>query len=211
MSRLSLVEALALVPDPRKRRGRRHPLVAVLSLTVVAVLAGMKSLEAIAQFGRDHGPPLGSRPGLPPRQDAGQVHAVGAVPRPGRGSFRAGGAGLAARPTGRGRLLANHRPGRQDPQGQSRRRRARRSLAQRLRPGGGRGPGPTARQQQDQRTQGRTAAVAHPAAGGQGGHRRRHVHAPGCGRGDPPGGRGLCAHGQGQPTPPARADPRRVG
>jgi hypothetical protein len=32
--------------------------VAVLSLTVVAVLAGMKSLEAIAQFGRDHGVPL---------------------------------------------------------------------------------------------------------------------------------------------------------
>jgi hypothetical protein len=58
MSCLSLVEALALVPDPRKLRGRRHPLVAVLSLTVVAVLAGMKSLEAIAQFGRDHGPTL---------------------------------------------------------------------------------------------------------------------------------------------------------
>ena len=58
MSHPSLVDALALVPDPRKHRGRRHPLVAVLSLTVVAVLAGMKSLEAIAQFGRDHGAPL---------------------------------------------------------------------------------------------------------------------------------------------------------
>jgi hypothetical protein len=58
MERLSLVEALASVPDPRKRRGRRHPLTAVLSLTVVAVLAGCKSLEAIAQFGREHGLPL---------------------------------------------------------------------------------------------------------------------------------------------------------
>src|SRR5262245_2698435 len=52
---LSLIEAFASVPDPRKRRGRRHPLTAVLSLTTVATLAGCKSLEAIAQFGRDHG------------------------------------------------------------------------------------------------------------------------------------------------------------
>jgi hypothetical protein len=58
MERLSLVEALASVPDPRDRRGRRHPLTAVLSLTVVAILAGCKSLEAIAQFGSDHGPAL---------------------------------------------------------------------------------------------------------------------------------------------------------
>lgn len=55
---LSLVEALALVPDPRDPRGRHHPLVAVLSLAAVAMLAGCKSLQAIAQFGRDHGPPL---------------------------------------------------------------------------------------------------------------------------------------------------------
>jgi DDE_Tnp_1-associated/Transposase DDE domain len=54
----SLVELLATVPDPRKRRGRRHPLTAVLSLAVIAILAGHKSLEAIAQFGRDHGKPL---------------------------------------------------------------------------------------------------------------------------------------------------------
>lgn len=55
---LSLIEELATVPDPRARRGRRHPLTAILSLTVVATLAGMKSLEAIAQFGRDHGTAL---------------------------------------------------------------------------------------------------------------------------------------------------------
>jgi DDE_Tnp_1-associated/Transposase DDE domain len=52
---LPLIEALALVPDPRSRHGRYHPLVAVLGLAVVAMLAGCKSLEAIAQFGRDHG------------------------------------------------------------------------------------------------------------------------------------------------------------
>jgi DDE_Tnp_1-associated/Transposase DDE domain len=55
---LSLVEAFNDVPDPRDRRGCRHPLPAVLSLTAVAILAGMKTLEAIAQFGRDHGAPL---------------------------------------------------------------------------------------------------------------------------------------------------------
>src|SRR3954451_24210607 len=55
MERLSLVEALASVPDPRERRGTRHPLTAVLSLTVLAVLAGCKSLEAVAQFGQEHG------------------------------------------------------------------------------------------------------------------------------------------------------------
>ena len=54
----SLVEFLATIPDPRKRRGRIHPLTAVLSLAVVAMRAGCKSLEAIAQFGRDHGVPL---------------------------------------------------------------------------------------------------------------------------------------------------------
>jgi hypothetical protein len=58
MPRLSLAEALASVPDPRDPKGRRHPLTAVLSLAAVALLAGMKSLEAIAQFGRDHGPAL---------------------------------------------------------------------------------------------------------------------------------------------------------
>ena len=59
----TLVELLATIPDPRKPRGRIHPLPAVLSLAVVAILAGHKSLEAIAQFGRDHG--------------AGLAHALG--------------------------------------------------------------------------------------------------------------------------------------
>jgi hypothetical protein len=55
---VSLMDAMADVPDPRDARGLRHPLTAVLGLTVVAVLSGMKSLEAIAQFGRDHGKAL---------------------------------------------------------------------------------------------------------------------------------------------------------
>jgi DDE_Tnp_1-associated/Transposase DDE domain len=52
---LSLLEVLAEVPDPRSRHGRRHPLSAILSLAVVAMLAGAKSYQAIAQYGRDQG------------------------------------------------------------------------------------------------------------------------------------------------------------
>jgi len=51
----SLSEVFASLPDPRAPRGRRHPLPALLSLTAVALLAGMRGLEAIAQFARDHG------------------------------------------------------------------------------------------------------------------------------------------------------------
>jgi DDE family transposase len=46
---------LAQVPDPRSRQGRRHPLSAILSLAVLAMLSGAKSYQAIAQFGRDKG------------------------------------------------------------------------------------------------------------------------------------------------------------
>jgi DDE_Tnp_1-associated/Transposase DDE domain len=55
MSPLSLLEALADVPDPRSRHGRRHPLLALLSLTVLAMLRGCRGPTAISQFGRDHG------------------------------------------------------------------------------------------------------------------------------------------------------------
>ena len=55
MAALSLLEALADVPDPRSRHGRRHPLLAILSLTVLAMLRGCRGPTAIAQFGRDHG------------------------------------------------------------------------------------------------------------------------------------------------------------
>jgi hypothetical protein len=56
MSRsVSLWEVFAELPDPRGRRGRRHPLPAILTLAVVALLSGCRSLYAIAQFGRDRG------------------------------------------------------------------------------------------------------------------------------------------------------------
>jgi hypothetical protein len=55
---LSLLQELARVPDPRNPRGTRHPLPAILGLTVLALLTGCKSYTAIAQFGRDKGAAL---------------------------------------------------------------------------------------------------------------------------------------------------------
>src|SRR5262249_42168464 len=49
----SLLGALAAVPDPGSRHGRRHPLPAVLALATVAMLCGARSLYAIAQWGRE--------------------------------------------------------------------------------------------------------------------------------------------------------------
>lgn len=55
---LSLFDRLATLPDPRSRQGRRYPMPAVLGLATLAMMAGMTSLEAIAQFGRLWGPRL---------------------------------------------------------------------------------------------------------------------------------------------------------
>lgn len=49
-----LQECLATVTDPRHRRGIRHPLLAVLSLTVLALMAGQSSLSAIWRWGGLH-------------------------------------------------------------------------------------------------------------------------------------------------------------
>lgn len=45
--------------DPRSGSGQRHPLAAILTHTTVAVLAGCRSYQAIAQFGRDRGKAFG--------------------------------------------------------------------------------------------------------------------------------------------------------
>ncbi len=55
MDALSLFEVLATLPDPRSRRGLRHPLSAVMGMVVLAMLSGRTSLIGIARFGRQHG------------------------------------------------------------------------------------------------------------------------------------------------------------
>jgi predicted transposase YbfD/YdcC len=47
---ISLLQALAAVPDPRKRRGRRHSVQSILLLALSAVLAGARSYAAIADW-----------------------------------------------------------------------------------------------------------------------------------------------------------------
>src|SRR4051794_12982591 len=47
---ISLLQALATVPDPRDARGRRHGLQSVLLLALQAVMAGASSWVAIAQW-----------------------------------------------------------------------------------------------------------------------------------------------------------------
>ncbi|MGA5702035.1 ISAs1 family transposase [Peterkaempfera bronchialis] len=47
---LSLVERLRLLPDPRRRRGVRHPFVAVLLVAGSAVVTGARSYAAIGQW-----------------------------------------------------------------------------------------------------------------------------------------------------------------
>ncbi|WP_345701696.1 ISAs1 family transposase [Kitasatospora terrestris] len=50
VSGLSLVERLRVLPDPRRRRGVRHPCVAVLLVAASAVVAGARSYAAIGQW-----------------------------------------------------------------------------------------------------------------------------------------------------------------
>ena len=51
-----LLDLLAQVPDPRKRRGRRHALAGLLAVGVAAVIAGARSFAAIGQWAADAGP-----------------------------------------------------------------------------------------------------------------------------------------------------------
>jgi predicted transposase YbfD/YdcC len=53
-----LLERLAVVGDPRARRGLRHPLVSVLAVAAVAVAAGARSVSAISEWAADAPQPV---------------------------------------------------------------------------------------------------------------------------------------------------------
>jgi predicted transposase YbfD/YdcC len=69
-----LLTYLAAVPDPRAARGRRHPLVAILAMAAAAVLAGARSIAAIAEWAADAPPPV--RAALGARRAAPEHFAV---------------------------------------------------------------------------------------------------------------------------------------
>jgi predicted transposase YbfD/YdcC len=50
-----LLDLLAQIPDPRKKRGRRHPLAGLLAVGIAAVIAGSRSFAAIGQWAADAG------------------------------------------------------------------------------------------------------------------------------------------------------------
>ncbi|WP_245880420.1 transposase family protein [Streptomyces zhaozhouensis] len=48
-----LVELLGQVPDPRKRRGIRHPVGGLIAVAVCAVLAGARGFTAVGEWAQD--------------------------------------------------------------------------------------------------------------------------------------------------------------
>jgi predicted transposase YbfD/YdcC len=69
-----LLAYLAAVPDPRRPAGSRHPLVVILAIAAAAVLAGARSIAAIAEWAQDAPQPV--RAALGARQQAPGWFAV---------------------------------------------------------------------------------------------------------------------------------------
>ena len=112
-----LLDALNGIGDPRKPKGVRHPLPAVLAMSVCAMLGGARSLYAIAQVGPGT-PPVCPVPGVQPGADPVRGHAASCIPPLGRGCLRVGPWPLGPGMPGRGREHHCHR--RQGPAGDTR-------------------------------------------------------------------------------------------
>ncbi|MEU9179937.1 ISAs1 family transposase [Streptomyces sp. NPDC048550] len=76
-----LLDCLATVPDPRRAKGRRHPLTFVLALAACAVLAGAKSLASIAEWAADAPSVVLTALGGPSREPTGPTAPAEATVR----------------------------------------------------------------------------------------------------------------------------------
>jgi hypothetical protein len=54
----NLLAYLATIPDPRRPQGRRHHLVTILAIAAAAVVAGARSLAAVAEWAADAPTPV---------------------------------------------------------------------------------------------------------------------------------------------------------
>jgi hypothetical protein len=68
-----LIDVLVQIPDPRKARGKRHPLQAMLALSCVALLCGYQSLLAISEWSHNYGLTYLPRLGFTRRRPPGQA------------------------------------------------------------------------------------------------------------------------------------------
>src|SRR5664280_2571562 len=84
LSRRPLMEVFAQVPDPRDPRGVRHDLATVLTLAQTAVLAGARTLLAIAEWTHDAARDTLSRIGISPDQALPSESTIRRTLRPDR-------------------------------------------------------------------------------------------------------------------------------
>jgi predicted transposase YbfD/YdcC len=70
----NLLAYLATIPDPRAPRGHRHPLIAILAMAAAAVLAGARSMTAIAEWAADT--PQSVRAALGARRESPDHYSV---------------------------------------------------------------------------------------------------------------------------------------
>src|SRR5215213_9743250 len=75
-----LLAALRAVPDPRRRRGRRHPWPLLLALVAAALASGERNLRAVGQWVTGHADGLVAVPD-PPRRRLPSVATPRRAPR----------------------------------------------------------------------------------------------------------------------------------
>lgn len=65
---MNLIEQLKQIPDPRRLKGRRHPLWLILILSLLGFLCGYQGYRPLADFCRNHAADLAQLLGLPEHQ-----------------------------------------------------------------------------------------------------------------------------------------------